>query len=100
MTNEDRFARQHRICATRKIVDKQGRETFVTLNEAESPLGRLRHRKVIDAVQFDAGERLRRDFTLAGLTARMGIDLTDPQCRRPEDRGAVDRHGACRQTAL
>jgi hypothetical protein len=60
---------------------KDGRETFVTVNEAESPLGRLRHRKVIDAVQFDAGERLRRDFTLAGLSPRMGIDLTQPLIR-------------------
>jgi hypothetical protein len=36
---------------------------------------------VIDAMQFDAGERLRRDFTLAGLTPRMGIDLTQPLIR-------------------
>ena len=81
MTNEDRFARQHRLCVTRKVVDKDGRETFVTLNHWESPLGRLRHRGAIDAVQFDAGERLRRDFTLAGLTPRMSIDLTQPLIR-------------------
>lgn len=56
MTNEDRFARQHRLCVTRKVVDKDGRETFVTLNHWESPLGRLRHRGAIDAVQFDAAK--------------------------------------------
>jgi hypothetical protein len=81
MTNEDRFARQHRLCVTHKVISKDGHETFVTINEGESPLGRMRHRGVIDAVQFDAGERLRRDFTLAGLTPRMGIDLTQPLIR-------------------
>ena len=81
MTHENQFAHQHRLCVAHKIVDKDGRETFVTLNHAESPLGRLRHRKVIDAVQFEAGERLRRDFTLAGLTPRMSIDLTQPLIR-------------------
>ena len=82
MTDADRFASQHRLCVTRKVVDKDGRETFVTLNQWESPLGRLRHRGGIDAVQFEAGERLRRDFTLAGLTPRMSIDLTQPLIRR------------------
>jgi hypothetical protein len=81
MTNEDRFARQHRLCVTHKVISKDGHETFVTINEGESPLGRMRHRGVIDAVHFDAGERLRRDFTLAGLTPRMGIDLTQPLIR-------------------
>jgi len=74
----DRFALQHRIRATRTVLDKSGAETSVTVNEAESPLGRLRHRKVVDTVQFEAGERLRRDFTLAGLAPRMGVDLTQP----------------------
>ena len=55
-----------------------GTQKQVTVNEAELPLGRLLHRKVIDGAQFDAGERLRRDFTLAGLSPRMGIDFTQP----------------------
>jgi hypothetical protein len=77
-SDEDGFARQHRLLVTRKIMAPDGKETAVTVNEAESPLGRLRHRKYIDGVQFDAGERLRRDFTLAGIAPRMGIDLTAP----------------------
>jgi hypothetical protein len=79
--SDDRFRLQHQLLATRKVMRADGREEFVVVNWAESPLGRLKHRKVIDAVQFDAGERLRRDFTLAGLTPRMGIDLTQPLIR-------------------
>lgn len=77
----DHFQLQHQVIATRKVIRADGSEEFVTVNIAESPLARLRYRRVIDAVQFDAGERLRRDFTLAGLTPRMGIDLTQPLIR-------------------
>jgi len=79
--SSDRFQRQHQVIATRKVLHADGKEEFVTINWAESPLARLRHRRAIDAVQFAAGERLRRDFTLAGLTPRMGIDLTQPLIR-------------------
>ena len=78
MTDDERFAEQHRLRVKRTMVGEGGKEISVSINLAESPLGRLRHRRVIDAVQFDAGERLRRDFTLAGLTPRLGIDLTAP----------------------
>lgn len=71
-------AARHRILATRRMMNAQGREVQVVVNEAESPLARLRLRKVIDDVQFEAGERLRRDFTLAGLSPRLGVDLTSP----------------------
>jgi hypothetical protein len=75
---ENRFAQQHQLRVTRAMMGADGVEKLVTVNDAESPLGRLWHRKVIDAAQFDAGERLRRDFTLAGLAPRMGVDLTQP----------------------
>jgi hypothetical protein len=79
MSNDDNaFAARHRILATRRMMNAQGREVQVIVNEAESPLARLRLRKVIDGVQFEAGERLRRDFTLAGLSPRLGVDLTAP----------------------
>ncbi len=39
----------------------------VTINLAESPLGWLRARGMIDARQFDAGERLRADYERAAL---------------------------------
>lgn len=79
MTSDDNIhAARHRILATRRMMNAQGREVQVVVNEAESPLARLRLRKVIDGVQFEAGERLRRDFTLAGLSPRLGVDLTSP----------------------
>ena len=39
----------------------------VTVNLAESPLGWLRSRGLVDARQFDAGERLRADYERASL---------------------------------
>ncbi len=50
----------------------------VRINRAESPLARLKFRGLVDALQFAAGEKLRRDFTLGQLTPRMGVDLTAP----------------------
>lgn len=43
----------------------------VTVNVAESPLAWLMSRKMIDARQFEAGERLRGDFELAALGPRV-----------------------------
>ena len=53
-------------------------ERVVTVNEMESPIARLRMRGQITPVQFEAGERLRQDFTLAGLMPRLCADLTAP----------------------
>ena len=39
----------------------------VTVNLAESPLGWLRSRGLVDARQFEAGERLRGDYERASL---------------------------------
>ena len=62
----------------------------VAVNLAESPLGWLRARKLIDARQFEAGERLRGDYEKAALAPRTtmrwearvdggaGGDMTDP----------------------
>lgn len=43
----------------------------VTMNVAESPLGWLRARGLIDARQFEAGERLRGDYETAMLGSRV-----------------------------
>ena len=43
----------------------------VTVNRAESPLGWLRSRALIDARQFEAGERLRADYEMAALAPRV-----------------------------
>jgi hypothetical protein len=42
----------------------------VTVNLAESPLGWLRARGLVDARQFDAGEALRRDHDAMGGAGR------------------------------
>src|SRR5690606_23422187 len=44
----------------------------------ESPLSRLKARGLVDAAQFTAGEKLRRDYTLAHVSPRMGVDLSAP----------------------
>jgi hypothetical protein len=43
----------------------------VTVNLAESPLGWLKARGLVSIRQFDAGERLRADWTMAGLGPRV-----------------------------
>jgi hypothetical protein len=74
----DPFAAQHQLRVPRTIVDPEGLERIVSANEAESPISRLKARNLIDAAQFDAAEKLRRDYTLARLAPRLGIDLTAP----------------------
>lgn len=84
LTEEGAFAAQHQLRTRRTITDDEGIEHAVTVNEGESPLGWLRNRRgrdgktLIDAVQFEAGEKLRRDFTLAQMTPRLAVDFAAP----------------------
>jgi hypothetical protein len=71
---EDRFAQQHREMESRTLPDGRA----VAVNIGESPLARLQSRGHVDGTQFAAGEKLRRDYTLAQLTPRMGVDLSAP----------------------
>lgn len=50
---------------------RQSAARSVTVNVAESPLGWLRARGMVDGRQFDAGEQLRRDYEIASLGARV-----------------------------
>lgn len=72
------FAAQHRTLVTRLVTDDAGREQLAQVNEAESPLARLRARGLLSAAQFAAGERLRRDFTLGRMMPRLCADLAAP----------------------
>jgi hypothetical protein len=74
----DPFAAQHQLRQSRIISDEQGRERRVVVNAAESPLTWMCQRKLIGEVQCQAGERLRRDYTLAQLSPRLGVDLSAP----------------------
>ncbi len=86
------FAAQHQLLVERRIRDEAGREHIVAMDDAESPLARLRSRGLLDAAQFAAGERLRRDFTLAQLMPRLCADLTAP--------AIGDRRGAARAAQI
>jgi hypothetical protein len=74
----DPFAAQHQIRRTRTVCDEHGREHRVVVNAAESPLLWMCQRKLVGEVQCQAGERLRRDYTLAQLSPRLGVDLSAP----------------------
>ncbi len=72
----DEFLNQHRQLGERRISDNGIVKSHRT-NECESPLARLRFRKTangnpyIDDPQYQAGERLRADFTKGQLTQRL-----------------------------
>ncbi len=72
---DEPYRRQHQIRMTADVeVDGVRRPALV--NEAESPLGWLKNRKdrngrpLISAAQFEAGERLRSDYSFAQLMPR------------------------------
>ena len=74
------FRAQHQLMGERAI-DEQGRGVVRRqVNLGETPLGWLRKRKGPDGTAFlsdvevEAGEHLRRDYTLAGLSARVTAD--------------------------
>ena len=61
----------------------------VTVNLAEAPLGWLRARGLVDARQYEAGEKLRADWERAALAPRMTMDWdsapADKNRRGPPD---------------
>jgi hypothetical protein len=72
------YGDQHRTLETRLVTGEDGREHYVVVNAAESPLSLLRRRRLIGVAAFEAGEKLRRDYTIGQLTARMGVDYSAP----------------------
>lgn len=91
---EDGAGAQHRLMAAKPLDPKQPRGRLVMANLAESPLGWLRHRKgsdgqtLITAAEYEAGERLREDFTKAGLSARITADWSLAPGTAPKRGGA------------
>lgn len=80
--DDDRFRRAHQHRQTVAIDDVP-----VEIDLSESPLRWLATRKDAQGRPFlighevEAGERLRRDFTLAGLSPRMGVAWEAPVMR-------------------
>lgn len=74
MADGDPYREQHQE-RRETIVSSRGQR--VTVDDTESPLGWLRRRKdrsgkpMISAAQFRAGERLRTEYTFAGMTPRV-----------------------------
>jgi len=66
-------ARPARIVAERALpeAERPGGRRSVAVNLLESPLGWLRARGLVDERQYDGGERLRADWTAAGLSPRI-----------------------------
>lgn len=85
---DEKYREQHQLLveAYRSIEDKRQK---VRVNLAESPLGWLKRRNLISEAQFQAGERLRADFTLAGQQARVTMAWDAPPIGRVP-RGAPD----------
>jgi hypothetical protein len=75
----DPFRAQHQLAGEKRYRTEEG-EVSLAINEAETPLGWLRRRKgadgkpLIDDRQFEAGEKLRADFTLGQMSPRVTAD--------------------------
>lgn len=59
-----------------------GGRRSVTVNRAESPLSWLRSRGLVDARQYEAGERLRGDYETASLAPRVTMRWEATPIRR------------------
>lgn len=62
----------------REMADTPLDAGVLKINTCELPLARLKARGLVNGTQFAAGEKLRRDFTLAQLTPRMGVNWEAP----------------------
>lgn len=92
-----RFVEQHQVLETRCIKDDNGRDRFVVINAAESPLTLLARLKWLGPQEVEAGEKLRRDYTIGQLSQRMGIDYSQPIGARSHRPDMADTALAARQ---
>ena len=96
LAGADAFSKQHQMLQSKTIRDNTGIRHHVMVNAAETPLGWLRNRKgpdgkaLISAAEFEAGERLRADFTKAGLTAKVTADWSLAPGTAPKGRGGAN----------
>lgn len=85
LSEVDEFQSQHRL-AGEKQINRDGQVTRCQTNEGESPLSRLRFRTrskgvpYIDEACFQAGERLRQDFTRGNLMQQITSNWSAAIC--------------------
>lgn len=90
----DPFRAQHQLAGERRFRTEEG-EVSLAVNEAETPLGWLRRRKGADGkpligdTQFEAGEKLRADFTLGQMNPRVTADWSGAGGRSGTRRGPM-----------
>ncbi|GMV61107.1 MAG: hypothetical protein AMXMBFR74_02760 [Parvibaculum sp.] len=88
------FRAQHQLVGERRFRTEEG-EVSLAVNEAETPLGWLRRRKGADGKplisdrQFEAGEKLRTDFTLGQMSPRVTMDWAGTGGRSGTRRGPL-----------
>lgn len=98
------FRSQHVALAQRQIATEHG-HTRVTVDDAESPLAWLARRRgrdgrpLIAPHQFQAGERLRADFTRANLMPRTSSNWASPIASGRRGAGG-DRAGTSTETMI
>ncbi len=77
LAETDPYEAQHQDRESVVVVDEKGAHVPVVRNRAESPLAWLRGRRgadgkpLVDAAEFEAGERLRSDFTRGQMMPRI-----------------------------
>lgn len=89
VAGDDPFRKQHQSLMVRGIEEPDGTTSTVTVNTSESPLTWLRSRRdsqgnpLLSAAQFEAGERLRRDFERSQIrphvTANWDAEVKTPR---------------------
>ncbi len=95
-----------RCIGSRMIDGEDGRRRAVAVNHAESPLSWMRRRRgrdgraLLDWQQFEAGERLRRDFEQAGLGPKLTSQWGEDRPARSRRARYAVRHGSASDAAL
>jgi hypothetical protein len=93
---EENFQNQHRK-VVQKLVDVDGLKTVLRVNQSESPLSAIARRKdrrgksFLTSEEFEAGERLRSDYTRGQLIPGIGANWRAPIAsgRRSGERGGA-----------
>jgi hypothetical protein len=78
------------VLETKLVGVAEGEAVYATVNVAESPLAWLRSRAgghALTQTEFEAGERLRDDYTIAGMAPRVTADWSRPLVDRQSGNG-------------